>query len=256
MARLRVSGDKFRVLLDKHTFKTPHDILNGLDAVVTVMGWHSFGAWLFAPLPSAFSRYVPGQTSFLHESVPDSFRNEWRSLVAKRGPSPLMRMAFHNRGPFTFTECMRSEKITTGTRWVFDLYARHGMRDGIYCPVGVDPLNRHSHAGIWNIVFWSPTVIRLSDNQKRILHGTAVEAAFYLHKLTGPLERRQPQALSARQSDVLDGLAYDMEIDDIATMLKIKPTSVNKHIERAQQKLGVETRAGAVAAAIRLGLLR
>jgi DNA-binding NarL/FixJ family response regulator len=58
-------------------------------------------------------------------------------------------------------------------------------------------------------------------------------------------------ALTAREREVLSLLADGLEQDEIATRLFVSPRTVAKHIERILGKLGVQSRAQAVALAFR-----
>lgn len=59
-----------------------------------------------------------------------------------------------------------------------------------------------------------------------------------------------PLGLSVRESDVLFWLAQGKSNSDICTLLDLRLTTVKKHVERILQKLGVENRTSAAAAAI------
>ena len=56
--------------------------------------------------------------------------------------------------------------------------------------------------------------------------------------------------LTARERDVLDWLAAGKTHKDIAAILTISPRTVQKHLQRIYEKLGVETRTAAVMRAI------
>jgi DNA-binding NarL/FixJ family response regulator len=60
--------------------------------------------------------------------------------------------------------------------------------------------------------------------------------------------------LTARESEVLSWVARGKTNRDIADILGMSPRTVNKHLEHVFEKLGVETRTAAVAAARRLRL--
>lgn len=56
--------------------------------------------------------------------------------------------------------------------------------------------------------------------------------------------------LTARERDVLDWLGAGKTDKDIAAILSISPRTVQKHLQRIYEKLGVETRTAAVLRAI------
>ena len=58
------------------------------------------------------------------------------------------------------------------------------------------------------------------------------------------------EALTARERDVLDWLGAGKTDKDIAAILAISPRTVQKHLQRIYEKLGVETRTAAVMRAL------
>jgi len=58
--------------------------------------------------------------------------------------------------------------------------------------------------------------------------------------------------LTAREAEVLLWLSYGKSNGDISEVLKISPRTVQKHLERVYEKLGVETRSAAAAKALRV----
>ena len=63
-----------------------------------------------------------------------------------------------------------------------------------------------------------------------------------------------PVVLTPRETEVLAWLAKGKTNRDIADILGMSPRTVNKHLEHIFEKLGVETRTAAVAAAGRIGI--
>lgn len=63
------------------------------------------------------------------------------------------------------------------------------------------------------------------------------------------------ESLSARELEVLAGLAQGRSVDQLATALHISPTTVETHLKNARAKLGVSSRLEAVVEAMRLGLV-
>jgi len=64
-----------------------------------------------------------------------------------------------------------------------------------------------------------------------------------------------PLDLSDRQKQILLLLAKDLTTNQIAEDLMVSVSSVNTHIKRAKEKLGVQNRAGAVIKAARFNLI-
>jgi two-component system nitrate/nitrite response regulator NarL len=67
----------------------------------------------------------------------------------------------------------------------------------------------------------------------------------------------KPEApLSARESEILQRVAYGATTKEVARSLGISPHTVKTHLERIFEKLGANDRAQAVAIAFRLGLVQ
>jgi DNA-binding NarL/FixJ family response regulator len=62
---------------------------------------------------------------------------------------------------------------------------------------------------------------------------------------------RDRQQLTQREAEVLLWVSYGKSSSDISDVLAISPRTVQKHLERIYEKLGVETRSAAAAIAIR-----
>jgi two-component system nitrate/nitrite response regulator NarL len=72
------------------------------------------------------------------------------------------------------------------------------------------------------------------------------------------IHRRHPDGrprLSLRERQILAQVADGRGTAEIASLLRIRESTVKTHIANASEKLGVSTRAAAVAAAIRVGLV-
>lgn len=68
-------------------------------------------------------------------------------------------------------------------------------------------------------------------------------------------ERATPDVLSAREFEVLKLLADGCTLNEIAQQLGLNPKTVSNHQSAIRQKLGVETAAQVLRAAMRLGLV-
>ena len=80
----------------------------------------------------------------------------------------------------------------------------------------------------------------------------AVRAAFAGSLQRGVLE---PDWLTPRQREVLEGVASGMTNIEIADRLRLQPATVKAYWQEAMQRLGVRNRAEAIATAYRLDLL-
>jgi DNA-binding CsgD family transcriptional regulator len=84
----------------------------------------------------------------------------------------------------------------------------------------------------------------------RLLEGTSMD----LLLVEGEEPHRAPSPdrwqLTRREGEVLAWLTQGKSNPEIATILGTSPRTVEKHLERIYEKLGVESRAGAVARAL------
>ena len=69
------------------------------------------------------------------------------------------------------------------------------------------------------------------------------------------VEERTSGPLSPRERQVIQLAADDVSITGIAEALFVSPATVRTHLSNVYAKLRVRTRAGAVAKAMRLGLI-
>jgi LuxR family quorum sensing-dependent transcriptional regulator len=125
--------------------KSPDQVLEELHAVTTrhiplaVMG--------ASRLPLKFAEWTSrqlGHSAFLHKSVPEGWWEEYDTL--SRGKfRPMLFLAATSMAPYTWTEVRRMLQPIGVDKWVYDLALKHGIRDGLHCPVG----------GRWVVAFWS-----------------------------------------------------------------------------------------------------
>ena len=125
--------------------RSPKEVLNELHAVTT----HSL------PLPVLGAACLPiksgdweavqlGKSAFLHDNVPDGWWEEYEALA--RGKfRPALFLAGFSMASHTWTEVRRLMQPIGIDKWSYELCLKHGMRDGLMCPVG----------GRWVVGFWS-----------------------------------------------------------------------------------------------------
>ena len=88
---------------------------------------------------------------------------------------------------------------------------------------------------------------------KAVIH-PALTKAFIEEVQLSPSRPEAP--LSARESEILQRVAYGATTKEVARALGISPHTVKTHLERIFEKLGANDRAQAVAIAFRLGLVQ
>ena len=123
------------------------------------------------------------------------------------------------------------------------------MRDGLCCPVG----------GRWVVVFWSRKELSrfLTEPLRITIFAAASSAALRLEQLA-PLDPKRIGSrtrLTPRETSVLHLVATGAQTHDIAKALGLGDETIRSHLKKAEAKLGVRTRAHAVAEAMRQSLI-
>jgi two-component system, NarL family, nitrate/nitrite response regulator NarL len=96
------------------------------------------------------------------------------------------------------------------------------------------------------------------DAIRRVARGQAVIAPEVQAGLVAEVrarESQQPRVLSAREQEILILVADGMSAPEIARHLHLSVTTVKTHLQSIYEKFGVSDRAGAVAAALRRGVI-
>ena len=131
----------------------------------------------------------------------------------------------------------------------YDLELKYGMRDGLSCPV----------SGRWMVVFWSRKVLSsiLTQPLRVVIFAAASYAALRLEQLAGPDPKRIGSrcSLTRRETSVLRLASTGAQCHAMAQELGLGEETVRSHLKKAQTKLGVRTRAHAVAEALRQHLI-
>ena len=94
---------------------------------------------------------------------------------------------------------------------------------------------------------------RLAMEGKAVIHPELTAA--FLEEVRTADERPEVVALSKREQEILQKVAYGATTREVAHDLGISPHTVKTHLERIFEKLGANDRAQAVAIAIRGGIV-
>ena len=94
---------------------------------------------------------------------------------------------------------------------------------------------------------------RLAMEGKAVIHPKLTRA--FIEEVQSVDKRGQEAALSKRETQILQKVAYGATTKEVAEELGISPHTVKTHLERVFEKLGASDRAQAVAIAIRKGLV-
>jgi LuxR family quorum sensing-dependent transcriptional regulator len=230
-------------------FATPDEVLNALNrAASRTHPLHVLGAGLFPRRLGDWSAVRLGQTVFVHKDAP---RGWWRDY-SQRGPlgyDPGIMMARMSLSPYTWTESSRMIEPVGSDRWAMELALKHGIRDGLTCPVG----------GRWVLAFWSRKVLSevLSSEARALAFMAASFAVMRIQALLGPDPANVASLtlLTARERAVLRLASEGREIKGIAEALELGEETIRTHLRKAKSKLGAKNRTQAVAEAIRQQLL-
>jgi DNA-binding NarL/FixJ family response regulator len=94
---------------------------------------------------------------------------------------------------------------------------------------------------------------RLAVEGKAVIHPQLTRA--FIEEVQTAEKKEDAAALSRREKEILQKVAYGATTKEVAHDLGISPHTVKTHLERIFEKLGANDRAQAVAIAIRTGLV-
>jgi LuxR family quorum sensing-dependent transcriptional regulator len=150
--------------------------------------------------------------------------------------------------PFAWSEILNVLDLVGSDRWVHELLLKHGAIDGITASVG----------GRWMVNLWSTHKLEMTPKMRLMIAALVTPAAVRLEELVRPLVADSGGArvaLTPRELAVLRGASLGRRFAIIAKELGLSVETVRSHMKRAQQKLGVQNSAHAVAEAFRHQLL-
>jgi DNA-binding CsgD family transcriptional regulator len=149
--------------------------------------------------------------------------------------------------PFTWTELKR-RRPEKGAR-VFDACRRLGWVDGFLVPLDISGIQR----GFVSLA--APASLRYlgSDQRAEITHWS--QAAY--SRSQGLVVDPQPLVprLPPRELEALNLVADGRNDTDIAAIMAVSSSTAHAHVERAKRRLGANTRAQAVALALRAKII-
>jgi LuxR family quorum sensing-dependent transcriptional regulator len=229
--------------------RSPEDVLNELHAITTQhLPLHVMGAARF-PLKSGNWESVQiGKSAFLHNSVPDGWWEEYSALARGRF-QPMLFLAATSMAIHTWTEVRRMFQPIGIDKWSYDVALKHGMRDGLTCPVG----------GRWVVCFWSrKELANIVTHSMRVIVCAAVSfAALRLDQLvdSDPDIVGAHGRLTPRELAVLRLVSAGKQSREVAQELNLGEETVRSHLKKTQSKLAARNRTQAVAEALRQHLI-
>ena len=111
-------------------------------------------------------------------------------------------------------------------------------------------------ATLWPLLHSLAKQPQLADVVAPFLNESTATSATAMHQTDDGATHSISTLLTARERDTLDLLVKGMTNHDIAQSLCISPNTVRNHVVNILNKLGVDSRHAAVAAAFQLGLVR
>ncbi|MFZ1106597.1 MAG: LuxR C-terminal-related transcriptional regulator [Hyphomicrobiaceae bacterium] len=228
---------------------SPTEVLNELHAItMNGLSLSVLGAVRMPMKSENWDSLEIGRSAFLHEDVPKGWWEE-HSALARGKFRPVLSLASSGMAALTWTEVRRMVQPIGVDLWSNDLALKHGMRDGLTCPVG----------GRWVIAFWSRKVLSnlLTQPARIMIVAAASFAALRLEQLAGPDPKRIDARcrLTPRELAVLRLVSMGAQSAEVARALELGEETVRTHLKKAQAKLGVRSRTQAVAEALRQCLI-
>jgi DNA-binding CsgD family transcriptional regulator len=229
--------------------RTAMEVLDELHAITTRSLPLSVLAAARFPLKSAdWESIHPGKSLFIHKDSPPGWWEDYHAVAQGRF-RPALYLAWTSLASYTWTEVRRILEPIGTEQAIYEIALKHGMRDGLTCPVG----------GRWVVTFWSRRTLCnvLTQPIRVMLVAAANFAALRLEQLAGPDPERvgSRARLTARELSVLRLVSMGARSHDVARELGLGDETVRSHLKKAQAKLDARSRTHAVAEALRQNLI-
>lgn len=163
---------------------------------------------------------------------------------------PMLRLMEDVDEPFTWGEWKAGKRLSAEERSVFELVGQHGWIDGFALPVP----RSGSHIAVVSVVgkrLLDPVV------DKRFLTHASL---CYLERIRNVITPRDfpvpPLGLAPRELECLGLVARGYSDRRIAEALGLAVATAHEHVQRAMRRIGVTSRAEAVALAVSFGAIR
>ena len=230
-------------------FRSPDEVFDELNAITTQsLPLSVLLARRLGMKSRDWNSIQVGKSLFLHKDVPQGWWEEYSALAPDKF-RPRMFLGRTNMASYTWTEIRRMLEPIGEDTWVYELFLKYGMRDGLLCPAG----------GRWAVAFWSRKELsKILTAHTRIMIVVAANfAAVRLEQLVGldPKRTGSRANLTPRETSVLRLASNGFRSHDIAQELGLGEETVRSHLKKAQTKLGARNRAHAVAEALRQSLI-
>jgi DNA-binding CsgD family transcriptional regulator len=161
---------------------------------------------------------------------------------------PAARRAIANLTPFSWKEAEDDAGDDEDARIVFGAAREHDARAGFVVPV-------HGGDGSLAVVTFRGAVLALDPESRSYLHLLAIYFHIAAERLRLVDLASAHPSITPRQLECLKWIAAGKTDWEIGRILDLSEATVNRHVERAKERLGVRTRAQAVVQAMASGIL-
>ncbi|HJQ59386.1 MAG TPA: LuxR family transcriptional regulator [Vineibacter sp.] len=229
--------------------KLQWNVAEAIDGCADMASLATFYGKAIAPFGytnSAISAYLPtahGPEPHLYfANTPESWRHDYISRNMSAVDS-IVSEARRRIAPFTWSELRADVPLPREEVPLRQLVTEWGLKDGFVVPI-------HGPGGYLGLASLVSTrqLPAPSAEDRAWLHLLSFLAHERCRQLEGLNPRYQPaEPLSVRERDCLRWVGAGKSDWEIGRILEISPSTVKFHVDRARRKLGVHSRAQAVA---------
>lgn len=199
-------------------------------------------------------------TTLIHDLVapyvvttfPESWRERYFARESYRH-DPVISACVNSVEPLNWKDLASRMELSQNQQRVLEEAREHGLNNGLSVPV-------HGHNGQFSLVsVTSPQNGAKFDKLVKENQHEVHLMSIYLHsKMQARItqEASEQISLTSREVECLLWTAHGKTAWEISMILKISEATVNYHLKNAMRKLGVHSKAHAVAKTIILGLIQ
>ena len=190
------------------------------------------------------TNFDPREKPFHLTNVPAAWEEQYSSR-RYYDHDPVLLFALYNMVPESWSTITQRDKLTNRQQRIISDAEDIGLRNGIIVPV-------HGPGGEFAVLSLSHSENGKQDranvaNDEAYIHMFVLRFHSIVRKLRDPSQNEPPADLTNREIDVLFWTAEGKSTWDISQILGISEATVNFHINSAKRKLGVYSKAHAVA---------
>src|ERR1700760_2424046 len=229
------------------------DLVGRIAAESTIAGvWRAYlSAARQAGLSSGFACYMPADGRFAQTIFANSMPEGWTENYARRGyaaEDPLSDRTRRETRPIYWTAHDWDDSATS--------LQRQWRDDNIAASIAVGYAIPDRSSGDLKVISLAGESSDLHPLDLKTLHFAGIEALNRMQELgIKPPEATKPP-LSRRERECLKWIAAGKTDWEIGAILALSEKTVNVYVERAQRKLGVQTRTQTIVHALRAGFIR